>query len=67
MEVRFFEDKEKVKKIIAAWKSSNHELVQYYRQGSTDCQVLEPTSPNRSKIFKNLVRSDPRNQLWIPD
>ena len=30
-EVKFFEDEKKVQEIISAWKSSNHDLIQYYR------------------------------------
>ena len=30
-EVRFFENEKRVQEIISAWKSSNHELIQYYR------------------------------------
>ena len=30
-EVKFFEDEKKVRKIISAWKDSNHDLIQYYR------------------------------------
>ena len=61
-EVQFFEDEEKVKQIIAAWKSSNHELIQYYRimyarslpRSAPDEILIEKSPQYISKIGSNL-------------
>ena len=69
-EVQFFEDEEKVKQIIAAWKSSNHELIQYYRimyarslpRSAPDEILIEKSPQYISKIGSNLQVSGSLDQ-----
>ena len=57
-EVRFFEDEEKVKKIIAAWESSNHELIQYYR-------IIYARSLPRSAPDEILIEKSPQYTSYL--